>query len=132
MEYHSNGSPRVARTGLLQIGVIERGVPQECVFGRASGATVRLGHVLRVFSIRLWKQGIVVRIQTGLDTPRVRINVRLRCVWKWFPRGTSLRGTPLTIVSSTEKSWRTPWTRPEPSKRFPLRTSCEANVLKKT
>ena len=35
--------------GLIERGVPHRGVPQKCVRGRASGATVRLGHVLTGF-----------------------------------------------------------------------------------
>ena len=35
--------------GLIERGVPHRGVPQKCVRGRASGAIVRLGHVLRGF-----------------------------------------------------------------------------------
>ena len=49
-------------------------------------------------SIRQKKQGILIRIQTGFDTYRIRIHARLRCVWKRFSTGTPLRGTPLTII----------------------------------
>ena len=59
---------------------------QRCVWGTCSG----------VLYIRLKKQGILIRIQTGFDTYRIRIHARLRCVWKRFPTGTPLRGTPLT------------------------------------
>ena len=39
-----------------------------------------------------------MRIKTGLDEAQIRMNARLRCVWKRFPRGTPLGGTPLTII----------------------------------
>ena len=37
------------KLGVIERGVPHRGVPQKCVRGRASGAMVRSGHVLRVF-----------------------------------------------------------------------------------
>ena len=83
---------RLFSFGLIERGVPHRGVPQKSVCGRVSGATVRLGHVLRVF-FRQKKQGILIRIQTALDMYRMRIHAR--------------RGTPLTIipVSCRLRAW---------------------------
>ena len=43
----SQGRVVPLRFGLIERGVPHRGVPQKCVWGRASSASVRLGHVLR-------------------------------------------------------------------------------------
>ena len=69
--------------------------------GRASGATVRSGHARRVFLYSSVEKTMWIRIQTGLDTSRIRIKARLCCVCKRFPRGTQgtpLCGAPLKIV----------------------------------
>ena len=60
----------------------ERGVPH------CQRATVRSGHV--------------IRIQEGLETSRIRINARQHYVWKRFPRGTPLHGTPLSIMPAAQ------------------------------
>ena len=40
---------RRAKSGVTERGVLHRAVPQKYVRGRASGTTVRSGHVRRVF-----------------------------------------------------------------------------------
>ena len=92
------------------LGIIERAVPrQKSVCGRASGAKVRSGDVLRVVYIRLSKQGILIRIQTSLDTSRIRINARLRCVQRRFARGNPpSAGPPLRLFQQQSDSLTVP------------------------
>ena len=52
-------------------GGTAQGGPQKCVRGRASGATVRSGHVLRVSVYSIAETRHLIRIKTGLDTSRI-------------------------------------------------------------
>ena len=90
------------------LGTIERGVPhrgyrknafvdarqaQRCVQGACSG--------FPIFDCRN-KEFSFDTYPSCLDTSRIRINVRLRCVWKRLARGAPLRGTPLTIFPADQ------------------------------
>ena len=83
-------------------GATTQAAPQKCVRGHASGATVRSRHALRAFVYSTIETRHLIRIRTGLDTYRIRIHARLRCVWKRFVRGTPRPRYPLTIVPETK------------------------------
>ena len=106
------------QVGLIERGVPHRGVPQKCVRGRASGATVRLGHVLRGFIYSTIETRHFDTYPNRFDTYRIRIHARLRCVWKRFPTGTPLRGTTpydysrqLWVSASHHINFILPWMR---------------------
>ena len=91
-------------TGRCVLGINRKGVTAQagttkCVRGRASGATVLLGHMLRVFTCSTREKRHFDTYQNRLDTSGIRISARYCVVvWKRFPRGTPLRGTALTII----------------------------------
>ena len=58
--HRSPNSARKPTPGIIIRGVPHREVPQKCVRGRASGATLRSVDVLRVFCSRLYKQGVLI------------------------------------------------------------------------
>ena len=78
-----------------QFAPSHRGVPQKCVGGRTSGATVRLGHVLRFFLFWFSRSKAFNTYLNGFGyvSDILRIHARLHCVWKRFPKGTPFRGT---------------------------------------
>ena len=77
---------------IVQRRVLHRGVSQKWV--RASSATVRSGHVLRVSIFEYRKKAF-----RYISKPEGYVSDTYPCyVWKRFPSGNPLHGIPLTII----------------------------------